>query len=309
MKILSLLLLLLLTTPALALPVGRCVNLGNALDAPREGEWGYTITTADLDWIAAQGFDTVRLPVRFSQGWNGRIDPALLARVSQVVAQAQARNLQVIIDVHHFEALMTDPATHGPTLVAIWQELSAHFARQGPGVIFEIVNEPTENLSTEGAVALYNQIIPIIRAQNPDRWIIIGGGGWSNLDEMMRLGDPPRNVALTFHYYSPWEFTHQNAGWMTNPPPARDWGTRAERDQVTADMALAASRGVPVFLGEFGVSQETKDSQRSFWTQHIRQAAEAQGIGWCVWGFTADFPIFDEDRRTWMPGMQAALMQ
>jgi endoglucanase len=308
MKTLALLLAL-IATPALALPVDRCVNLGNALDAPREGEWGYTITTAHLDWIAAQGFDTVRLPVRFSQGYTNRIAPPLLARVTQVVEQAQARGLQVIIDVHHFEALMADPGRNGPVLVAIWQELSTHFAGYGAGVIFEIVNEPTENLGTEGAVALYNQIIPIIRAQNPNRWIIIGGGEWSSLEQMMRLGDPGPNVALTFHYYSPWDFTHQNAGWMTDPPPARSWGNSADRAQVLADMTLAGSRNPSVFLGEFGVSMETPPEQRANWTRAIRQAAAANGIGWCVWALSASFPIYDTVTNDWMPGMQSALME
>jgi len=309
MKYCLLILALFASSLAHALPVQRCVNLGNALDAPREGEWGYVITPQDLDWIAAQGFDTIRLPVRFSQGWDGRINPALLVRVQQVIGQAQDRGLQVILDVHHFEALMQDPARHGPTLVAIWDELSVAFAGYGPDLIFEIVNEPTENLSTQGAEALYAQIIPRIRANHPDRWIIIGGGEWSSIDEMLRLSRPDSNVALTFHYYSPWEFTHQNAGWMTNPPPARNWGTRDERGQLAADMARAASRETPILLGEFGVSVETKPGERANWTGQVRQAAEAQGIGWCVWSLTAGFPIFDEERRDWMPGMRRALME
>ena len=34
------LILLLAATPLHAFPVKRCINLGNALEAPREGDWG-----------------------------------------------------------------------------------------------------------------------------------------------------------------------------------------------------------------------------------------------------------------------------
>ena len=46
-------------------PVDRCMNLGGALEAPNEGDWGYTIRAEDLETIKAAGFDTVRLPVRW----------------------------------------------------------------------------------------------------------------------------------------------------------------------------------------------------------------------------------------------------
>ena len=46
-------------------PVQRCMNLGGALEAPNEGDWGYTIREKDLEAIKAAGFDTVRLPVRW----------------------------------------------------------------------------------------------------------------------------------------------------------------------------------------------------------------------------------------------------
>lgn len=298
----------LLCTPLAALPVERCVNMGNALDAPSEGLWGYTITTADLDWIAAQGFDTIRLPVRFSQDYTRQIDPALLARTTQVVDLALARGLQVLLDVHHFEALMTDPQRNGPILIAIWQELALHFQGYPPELMFEIINEPTENLTTDGAVALYNQIIPTIRALHPERWIVIGGGDWNSLEQMMRLGDPGPNIALTFHYYSPFEFTHQNAPWHDDPMPARDWGTQAEVRAVQADIAIAGTRDVPVLLGEFGAIAEAKPGDRAMWTGTVRAAAEANDMGWCVWSLTAGFPIFDEEAGEWMPGMEAALM-
>src|SRR5437660_8122198 len=46
--------------------LSRGVNLGNALEAPAEGEWGMTLKTEYFDAIARTGFDSVRIPIRWS---------------------------------------------------------------------------------------------------------------------------------------------------------------------------------------------------------------------------------------------------
>ena len=49
-----------------ATPLGRGVNLGNMLEAPYEGAWGLTVQESDLALIKVKGFDTVRIPIRWS---------------------------------------------------------------------------------------------------------------------------------------------------------------------------------------------------------------------------------------------------
>src|SRR6187401_3543011 len=54
-------------TTEIALPVGKCVNLGNTLEPPREAGWGgRRFRDSDATNIRQAGFATVRLPVRFS---------------------------------------------------------------------------------------------------------------------------------------------------------------------------------------------------------------------------------------------------
>ena len=45
---------------------GRGVNLGNALDAPKEGDWGVVLKEDYFQKISKAGFDSVRIPVRWS---------------------------------------------------------------------------------------------------------------------------------------------------------------------------------------------------------------------------------------------------
>ncbi len=292
-------------------PVRRCINLADALDSPMvEGEWGPVIEPAHLDAIAAAGFDAVRLPVRFSSRWNGtRIDAAFLARVDAVIRMGLDRGLTVILDLHHFEDLMRAPDRHADSFAGIWAVLAAHYAGWPDGLVFELLNEPSEAVDTPTAVALYARVWPVLRRHHPDRWVVVSGADWGNLAELAGVPVFDDRTVLTFHSYSPWEFTHQTAPWFDPPLPARTWGSPADRSRVTHDMARAVrdARGAPLFLGEFGAHRDM-GARRHDWLRTVRQAAEAQGIGWCVWSFASTFAIYDTDRGAWMPGALDSLL-
>src|SRR5260370_26825961 len=46
--------------------LSRGVNLGNALEAPAEGEWGLMLKEEYFSEIAKAGFQSVRIPIRWS---------------------------------------------------------------------------------------------------------------------------------------------------------------------------------------------------------------------------------------------------
>ena len=52
--------------------LGRGINLGNALEAPKEGDWGVTLKAEYFKAIKEAGFDTVRLPVQLVRPRRGR---------------------------------------------------------------------------------------------------------------------------------------------------------------------------------------------------------------------------------------------
>ena len=114
------------------LDLGKCVNLSNMLDAPREGDWGRPFEDADIERIAAMGFTAIRLPARFSahaaETPPYAIDPAFMERVAHVVDLATARGLSVIVDLHHYDAIMDDPAGHSARLAGMWRQIGERFA-------------------------------------------------------------------------------------------------------------------------------------------------------------------------------------
>src|SRR5689334_6429272 len=80
--------------------LGRGMNFGNALEAPNEGEWGVTLKADYFRAIKEAGFDTIRLPVRWSAHAQAdapyTIDPVFAKRIDWAIDQAVANKLNII---------------------------------------------------------------------------------------------------------------------------------------------------------------------------------------------------------------------
>jgi endoglucanase len=113
-------------------PVNRCINVGGALEAPREGDWfNYKIRERDLQTISQAGFDTVRIPIKWSAhalpNAPYTIDPAFFARIDEVITWSLQSGLNVIINVHHYDELYADPNRHEPRFDALWAQIAARY--------------------------------------------------------------------------------------------------------------------------------------------------------------------------------------
>lgn len=303
--------------PAGYFNVKRCINMGNALEAENEGDWGYKIEAGHFNVIRAAGFDTVRIPVRWDLQTTKRppykINPTYMQRIIQVVGEAQAAGLGVIIDVHHYRDLMHRTSGETQRYLAIWDQIATTFRLAPDNVYFELLNEPEDPMNAQQANSLYAKVVPIIRRTNPTRPLILGGPSWNAVDTLDQVKWPrdPYLVA-TFHDYGPYEFTHQGASWMDRPPPlGRQWGGAEDQLDLAGTYALAKafqnSTGLPVFVGEFGVIDTVPDAQRATWLKARRKKIEAEGMSWCAWDFSGAFKTYDVERRQWLPGMKDAL--
>ncbi len=303
-------------SPATALVTGRCVNMGNHLEAPREGAWGRPIAEDDFAIIAAAGFATVRLPVRWSAhaaaGAPYTIDPVFLARVRHLVLRARAAGLNILINDHNYDDLFVHPADHAARLAGIWRQVAAALADQPRDhVWFEIENEPHGALTNANLLATLAPALAAIRATNPDRLVVIGGENWSGVDSLatLHLPDDPHVVA-TFHYYLPMAFTHQGASWVKpGYPIGRSYGSQADQALLAGDVAKVAAyverTGQAPFLGEFGSIDTAPPDQRVAYQTAVRSAFDRLQLGGCAYANT--FPLYDNKTRTWLPGMLTAM--
>jgi len=208
------------------LALGRGINFGNALEAPSEGEWGITLQANYFDIIADAGFDSVRVPIRWSaHAANASpytIDQAFFERIDWVLEQSARTGLTTIINMHHYDELMADPAGHRARFLGLWRQIATRYANQPQSIYFEVLNEPHNAFSTNPSVwnSLFADALNIIRETNPTRAVVVGPVGYNainDLDQLTLPADP--NLIVTVHFYSPFEFTHQGATWVSPVPP------------------------------------------------------------------------------------------
>jgi endoglucanase len=287
----------------------RCVNLGNMLEAPNEGEWGHIVEKYFFEDIAEAGFDTVRIPTKWSNhaatSAPYTIDADFMARVKQVVDWALAENLNVVLNVHHYDEMAQNPDDHVERLVAIWSQIAEAFADYPSTLSFELMNEPNSAMTADKWNAIYPQLIEVIRPTNPTRTLIFGGVNWNSIDSLRDLELPENtdNLLITFHYYSPFEFTHQGAEWVdgTDAYLGTTWSSSQDYVNVVADFARAQDwaeeHGVRLWLGEFGAYSKADLASRELYTDAVRTISEVTGIGWCYWELAAGFGIYDKNTR------------
>ena len=265
--------------------LGQGMNLGNSLEAPREGDWGVGLDASHFEIIAAAGFDHVRLPV----SWAGYadtqapftipdgVDPSIdderydniWERVDWAIEQAERNNLMIIVNMHHYDDAHIDPAAHRDRMIAIWEQIAERYQDAGDGVLFELFNEPNGVFSEQPQLwnDLLADLLGVVRETNPTRPVLIGPVGFNSIDFLDELELPDDDYVIsTVHLYEPFSFTHQGAEWLPEVPP----------------VGVGWSSDVLAFAD--GISDETWDSRTDTENGQLRIDFERQ---WA--GFSFDF--------------------
>ncbi len=300
--------------------LGRGINLGNALEAPKEGDWGVVLQSEYFRLIKEAGFNSVRIPVRWSAHAKVdspfTIDPSFMERVSWAVNQAFANGLLAVINIHHYDELFTDPPAHKQRFLALWRQIAERFQQYSQNLLFEILNEPHDQLTP----ALWNdylaEALTVIRKTNPLRTVIIGTANWGGIDALDELVLPDDDrLILTIHYYKPFQFTHQGAEWVSGSDAwlGTKWlGAPPEIQAIQQDFdrvsKWAALHSIPVFMGEFGAYHKADFASRVRWTSTVARKAEKRNFSWAYWEFCAGFGIYDTKSRSWLNDLLRALI-
>lgn len=181
------------------------------------------------------------------------------AIVKDVVAAALEAGIYVIIDWHILSD--GDPNTYKEEAKEFFKEMAKTYGMY-PNIIYEICNEPN-GVTWENEIKPYaDYIIPAIRAIDPNNIIIVGTGNWCQ-DIDLPACDPLSypNIMYACHFYSG---THTQ--WL--------------RDKVD----IAISKGLPVFVTEFGVSDNTGNGgpyleESQIWMNYMK----TNKISWVNW--------------------------
>ncbi len=302
--------------------LGRGINLGNALEAPRGVSWGVTLKAEYLAKIKAAGFHNVRIPVRWSAYAAAEapftIEPAFFARVDWAVNGALKNRLVPVLNMHYYDEIFKDPDGHAARFVALWRQIAEHYREFSPQLVFELLNEPNGKLDAAHWNPLVAETLGTIRQSNPTREVVVGPTHWNAINDLERLELPEgdRHLIVTVHYYLPFHFTHQGATWAG--PEAQTWiGTRwtgspAERKAVTGDFDKAVGWAVkhhrPIYLGEFGAFSRADMDSRARWTRFVADSSLQRKMGFAYWEFCSGFGAYDPKSDTWIGPLKEALV-
>ncbi len=304
---------------AACVKLGRGVNIGNFFEVPRDQDWGVKLTPDHLALIKQAGFDSIRLPVKWSDYADTdppyAIEHEFFERVDAWLDRAELEHLNVVLNTHHYNSLDSDPVTHTNRFAAMWREIGHRYQSRGSWLYFELANEPHDQL-TDHWNAILLQGLEAVRASNPNRPVIIGPVHWNGIRGLpqLKLPDDP-NLIVTVHMYNPHDFTHQVASWaddkvrgLKNQP----WGTAEELTALKRELQQAADwskqHNRPIYLGEFGAFEKAPHASRIRWTSAVARTAEELQMSWAYWEFGAGFGIYDLDQKQWRSELLRALI-
>ena len=277
-------------------------------------------THAQFRAIKDAGFTAVRLAM-YPGGHSAKLPSALsdefLDGVDDAIAGARGAGLAAIVDFHDVQAMARDPQGNRERFLTIWRQVALRFQAQPDDVLFELLNEPHDQLTPDLWNGLLAEAIGVIRQSNPLRTIIVGSAKWSSIEGLpeLRLPEEDRNLIVTVHYYQPHEFTHQGASWTWKPyPRGRKWPASADEPaQVVEDLSRAArwarEHRRPLFLGEYGAIKLADNESRVRWTRQVSTEADRLGMSRAYWLFCrGGFDVYDPQTDSWNKPLLAAIL-
>lgn len=180
--------------------------------------------------LAQAGFKGLRLPIdldryvvkkeRTQDRFVVELHPDLFKILDDFNTWTKAHGLSFTIDYHQYDhSLDFDNADSTAEMVALWEQVAAHFAKSPrQDLFYELLNEPELSAKRGPSAAewtkLATETIAAIRKHDKKRPILFGDVRWYGIDELMArtpFADP--NIIYVFHFYEPFIFTHQGAPW------------------------------------------------------------------------------------------------
>ena len=208
------------------------------------------------------GANAVRLAMYTDEnGYCAGGDKAALKKlVKDGVHIASDLGLYVIIDWHILHDY--DPNTNKAEAIKFFDEMSKEFSGY-ENVFYEICNEPNGGVSWSTIKKYAEEVIPVIRKNDPKGIIIVGTPTWSQ-DVDIAAKDPIKgytNIMYALHFYA---------------------GTH--KDSLRSKMKTAIELGLPVFVSEYGICDASgngacNETEANKWVAMM----DKYGVSYMIW--------------------------
>jgi hypothetical protein len=200
---------------------------GQAFAFPPFSDQWHTLTRAELDTLRRTGFDFIRLAVdpgpflQFEGARRDAVDRILMERIRMILASG----LAVIVDFHPSD-MHPDYTAQALTLgrdtpvfqsyLRLVERVASKLGRlDSPRVALELMNEPP--IGPDAWQPMLEAAYAAARRGSKGLTLVVEGGNEASPAALMQIdlagfaGD--RAVLYAFHYYEPYQFTHQGAAW------------------------------------------------------------------------------------------------
>ncbi len=239
------------------------------------------VTRADIDFIAQQGANTIRLPFNYKlftdedyMGQTGVKDG--YERIDSVVSWCRANGLYLILDMHdcpggqtgdniddgHGYPWLFESETSQQLFCKIWREIADRYKQEPVILGYELMNEPIAHyFSNKDSLytllqPLYQRCVKAIREVDQNHIILLGGAHWNSFFWMLDDASYDDKLMYTCHRY----------------------GGPATAEAISHYINFRDSIQRPMYMGEFG--HNTMEWQSDF-VQVLKQA----NIGYTFWPF------------------------
>ncbi len=239
------------------------------------------VTRADIDFIASQGANTIRLPFNYKlftdedyMGQTGQKDG--YERIDSVVSWCKANNLYLILDMHDCPGGQTGDNIddgHGyPWLFEseksqqlfcdIWRQIADRYKQETTILGYELMNEPIAHyFANKDSLyqllqPLYKRCVSTIREVDPNHIILLGGAHWNSFFWMLNDATYDDKLMYTCHRY----------------------GGPATKEAITHYINFRDSINRPMYMGEFG--HNTME-----WQSDFVKVLKANNIGYTFWPY------------------------
>lgn len=183
--------------------------------------------------------------------------------VDTLVQGCEDRGIYCLVDWHQLNP--GDPNFNLELAKEFFEHVSKTHADRG-NVIYEICNEPS-GVEWSAIKSYAEQIIPIIRANDPDSVIVVGTPRWASRPHDV-IGNELEfdNILYTMHFY------------------AKD-----HREEFRRYVEQAEEAGIGIFVTEFGTQEASGDGPNDFDSaQAWLDLLEEHQISWSNWNFSDD---------------------
>lgn len=239
------------------------------------------VTKADIDFIAQQGANTIRLPFNYKlftdedyMGLTGEKDG--YQRIDSVVSWCKANNLYLILDMHdcpggqtgdniddgHGYPWLFESEKSQDLFCRIWREIAFRYRKETTILGYELMNEPIAHYFDNRdslyqlLQPLYKKCVKAIRDVDQNHIILLGGAHWNSFFWMLDYASYDDKLMYTCHRY----------------------GGPATKEAITHYINFRDSINRPMYMGEFG--HNTMEWQRDF-VNVLKQ----NNIGYTFWPY------------------------